>query len=224
MEKKKFLVLLLSRLLLMPVVLGLVFYLPAGTLSFWEAWVYTGILFFLMAGVMIVFLKKSPDVVERRMRMREKEAVQKKFVGVGILLLVAGFLIAGFDRRWNWSFVPAALVILADVLAVLGYAVTILMMRENRYLSRTVEVDAGQKVMTAGPYAVVRHPMYAGVLLLYLATPVALGSFWAMIPFAVMAAAFPIRILNEEKVLLRDLAGYGDYMKKTRFRLIPGIW
>ncbi len=224
MEKKKLRAILYTRILLMPVVLGLTLFLPAGTLRFWEAWVYIGLLFFVMAGAVIVFLKKNPEVMERRMRTKEKETVQKKFVvGVG-LLFIAGFLTVGFDRRWGWSFVPAALVVLADVMVVIGYAVFILVMRENRFLSRTVEVDPDQKVITTGPYAVVRHPMYVGVTVLYLFTPIALGSYWALIPFTLTAAMFPVRILNEEKVLLRDLAGYKDYTEKTRYRLIPGIW
>ena len=131
--------------------------------------------------------------MERRMRTKEKETVQKKFVGAVGLLFIAGFLIVGFDRRWGWSFVPAALVVLADVMVVIGYAVFILVMRENRFLSRTVEVDADQKVITTGPYGVVRHPMYVGVTVLYLFTPIALGSYWALIPFALTAAMFPVR-------------------------------
>lgn len=203
---------------------GLIFFVPAGTLRFWEAWAYIAIMFFAVLGVVTYFLKHDPEVLEHRMRMKEKEKVQKKFVLSIYLLFVAGILLVGFDRRWDWSFVPTAAVIAADVLVVLGYAVFFLVIRENRFLSRVVEVMPGQKVVATGPYAVVRHPMYSGTLALYLATPVALGSFWAVIPFAIMAAMFPIRILNEEKVLLRDLDGYKEYTRKTRYRLIPGIW
>jgi len=121
--------------------------------------------------------------------------------------------------------VPVAVVVAADAVVLAGYMIFVVVIRANRYLSRTVEVDADQKVITTGPYAVVRHPMYAGVLLLYLFTPLALGSYWALIPFGlILGLVIPARIINEEKVLLRDLAGYDDYMKKTRYRLIPGIW
>jgi protein-S-isoprenylcysteine O-methyltransferase Ste14 len=216
--------LVLGRFILALAVLFLVLFLPAGTLRFWEAWVYLAVLFLPMAGGIAYFLKHNPDVLERRMKTKEKERVQKKFVLAGIILFAAAILIVGFDRRWNWSFVPLVLVIIADIMVALGYGIFVLVTRENRYLSRTVEVEMGQTVIATGPYAVVRHPMYVGVLLLYLFTPVALGSFWALIPFGILTALFPVRILNEEKVLLRDLDGYRAYTEKIRFRLIPGIW
>lgn len=204
--------------------LGLVFFLPAGTLRFWEAWAYLAILFVPMVMVLVHFLKRDPEVLERRMRTREKEGTQRIFVLAGTLLFLAGLLLVGFDRRWGWSAVPTALVVAADIIVLAGYGIFVLVLRANRYLSRTVEVDAGQKIVTNGPYAVVRHPMYAGILLLYLSTPIALGSVWALIPFVILAALFPVRILNEEKVLLREMPEYEGYMAKTRFRLIPGIW
>jgi protein-S-isoprenylcysteine O-methyltransferase Ste14 len=215
---------LASRFVLALAAMILILFLPAGTLRFWEAWVYLGILFALVAGVVIYFAKYDPDALARRMRLKEKETVQKKFIIFGDLLFLAACLLVGFDRRWNWSSVPVVLVFAADAMVVIGYGIFVRVLWENRYLSRTVEVEKGQTVITTGPYAVVRHPMYAGVILLYLFTPLALGSFWSLIPFGIMIAAFPVRILNEEKVLLRDLDGYRAYTGKTRFRLIPGIW
>ncbi|MBM3296978.1 MAG: isoprenylcysteine carboxylmethyltransferase family protein [Candidatus Aminicenantes bacterium] len=205
-------------------VLGPVFFLPAGTLRYWQAWVYMAILLIPMTLVMIFFFKKDPERLERRMRWREKEKTQRKIVSLGALPLMAGILIPGFDRRWGWSSVPTALAVFAGVMVVLGYLIFVRVMMENRYLSRIVEVVREQEVVSTGPYAVVRHPMYSGTLLLYLFTPLALGSLWAVIPFALTVIMFPLRILNEEKVLLRDLPGYGEYMEKTRFRLIPGVW
>jgi len=203
----------------------LILFLPAGTLRFWEAWVYLAILFTLVAGVVIFFLKKDPETLIRRMRLKEKEKVQKKIILYGDLLFIVAFILIGFDRRWSWSSVPVLAVIAADIVVVIGYGIFVRVLWENRYLSRTVEVEKSQTVITTGPYAVVRHPMYAGVLLLYLATPLALGSYWALIPFTLMSAmVFPARIRNEEEVLLRELDGYGEYMKKIRFRMIPGIW
>lgn len=202
----------------------LVFFLPAGTLRYWQAWMYMAILLVPMALVVVLFLKKDPEVLERRMRTGEKEKTQKKIVSFGALPFVIGMLLPGFDRRWGWSSVPAALSVFAAVMVLLGYLVFVRVMMENRYLSRVVEVDRGQRVVTTGPYAVVRHPMYAGTIPLYLFTPLALGSIWAVIPFALTVVIFPIRILNEEKVLLRELPEYREYMEKTRFRLIPGIW
>jgi protein-S-isoprenylcysteine O-methyltransferase Ste14 len=212
------------RFLMTPPVLGLALFLPAGTLRYWEAWLYIAILMVLMAGVMIYFLKNDPEVLERRMKAREKETTQKAVVAAVVVMFAAGFVLIGFDHRWKLSSVPTALVLAADVLVILGYLIFVRVLRENRFLSRTVEVETEQKVVTTGPYAVIRHPMYVGVLLMYLFTPLALGSFWAFIPFAVTMIILPVRIVNEEKILLRDLAGYGDYMNKTRYRLIPGIW
>lgn len=224
MDKKKLKKILYTRIALTPAVFGLTLFLPAGTLRFWEAWVYIAILFVPMAMVLAHFLKHDPEVLERRMRTREKERAQGAIIRAGNLLFLVGLLMIGFDCRWDWSTVPVAVVVAAEAVVLAGYLIFVVVIRANRFLSRTVEVDTGQKVITTGPYAIVRHPMYVGVLLLYLFTPIALGSYWALIPFGLTGAAFPIRILNEENVLLRDLAGYGDYMKKTRFRLIPGIW
>lgn len=204
--------------------LGLIFFLPAGTLRYWQAWIYMAILLLPMCGELIYFLKNDPEVLERRMRTKEKEPVQKAFVIITLIFFTAGFLLPGFDRRFGWSSVPAILVVIGDVMVFLGYVIFARVLFENRFLSRVVEVDSGQKVITTGPYAVIRHPMYAGVLVLYLSTPLALGSYWALIPFGIFALLFPMRILNEEKVLLRGLPEYAEYMKKTRYRLIPGIW
>jgi protein-S-isoprenylcysteine O-methyltransferase Ste14 len=205
-------------------VMGLIFFVPAGTLRYWQAWVYMAILLVPMFGVMSYFLKKDPKLLERRMRTKEKEATQKKFLLASSVFFAAGYLLPGFDRRYGWSSVPLLLVAAADVLVVFGYAIFVRVLLENRFLSRVVEVDSGQKIITTGPYAVVRHPMYAGTTILYLATPLALGSYWALIPFALFTLLFPIRILNEEMVLLRGLPEYAEYMKKTRYRLVPGIW
>jgi len=224
MDIKKLKKTIFIRFLMTPLVLGAALFFPAGTLRFWEAWVYIAILMILMAGVMAYFLKHDPEVLERRMKAREKEQTQKCVVASVAVMFIAGFALTGLDRRLDLSTVPTALVLAADMMVILGYGIFILVLRVNRFLSRTVEVETEQKIVTTGPYAVVRHPMYVGVLLMYLFTPVALGSFWALIPFALTTIIFPVRILNEEKVLVRDLAGYKEYMGKTRFRLIPGIW
>jgi protein-S-isoprenylcysteine O-methyltransferase Ste14 len=185
---------------------------------------YMAIVLIPMALVMVLFLKKDPEVLERRMRTGEKEKTQKRIVSLGSLPFAVGMLLPGFDRRWGWSSMPPALSIFAGAMVILGYLVFVRVMKENRYLSRVVEVARDQQVVTTGPYAAVRHPMYSGTILLYMFTPLALGSYWAVIPFALTLVIFPIRILNEEKVLLRELPEYNEYMQKTRFRLIPGVW
>ena len=205
-------------------VLFAILFLPAGTLAYWEAWVYLAILLIPMFLAFRYLLKNSPELLERRMRVREKETAQKRIIGLSYVYFLIAFLLPGFDRRWDWSQVPAIVVILADVLVVLGYGIFLLVMKENRYASRIIEVEQEQQVISSGPYALVRHPMYLGVLLMYMASPLALGSYWAILPAAFVIPILVARILNEEKVLGQELKGYQEYMQKVRFRLIPGLW
>jgi len=205
-------------------IVGMLLFVPAGTLNYWEAWVYCGILFIPMLAVLRYFLKHDPALLERRMRMREKEAPQRRIIAGGSVLFFAGILISGLDHRFRWSLVPVPVVLAADAAVFLGYLLFFLVLRENSYASRVVEVEQGQKVISTGPYAIVRHPMYLGITMMFLATPVALGSSWAMIPFLLIPVVLVFRILNEEKVLLRDLPGYVEYCRKVRYRMIPRVW
>ncbi|MCJ7681738.1 MAG: isoprenylcysteine carboxylmethyltransferase family protein [Candidatus Aminicenantes bacterium] len=207
-----------------PLVFGLIFFLPAGSFRFWEAWVYMGLILIPMFFIVLYFLKKDPTLLERRMRTREKEKEQYFLHAFFGLFVVAGFLLPGFDFRWHWSQVPIWLIVAAEILVFLGYMIFFLVMRENSYLSRTVEVDKGQPVITTGPYRVVRHPMYTAVLLMFFFTPIALGSWWALIPMIPLPVILVLRILTEEKVLIKELSGYAEYRKTVRFRLIPYIW
>ncbi len=213
-----------SRAALGPPLLVLIFFVPAGTLRYWQAWLYMAVLLVPMAGVMIYFLKHDPELMERRMRTREKERPQKAVIALSYPAFLAAFLVPGFDRRFGWSSVPPVLVVATDLVVLAGYALFILVIRENRYASRVVEVEAGQEVVTTGPYAVVRHPMYVANILIYMASPLALGSFWALIPAVVTPCVMVARILNEEKVLRERLPGYAEYLDKVRYRLVPGIW
>jgi len=205
-------------------VLFAMFFLPAGTLAYWEAWGYLAILFIPMSFVLNYLLKNEPELLERRMRMREKEAEQKLIIKLSYLYFLLTFLLPGFDKRMGWSNVPAGVVIAADILVLTGYGIFLLVLRENRYASRIIEVEQEQKVISGGPYAIVRHPMYLGVSLMYILTPLALGSYWAMIPSILIIPILVLRIKNEESVLLRELKGYPEYMQKTKYRLLPGIW
>ena len=206
------------------IVLAAMFFLPAGTLDYWEAWVYIAVLFVPIVFVLSYLIRHDPALLERRMRMQEHEAEQKLIVKLSFAWFFVMFLLPGFDRRFEWSNVPVALVIAADVLVVLGYAVVFLVFRENTYTSRVVEVERDQKVISSGPYAIVRHPMYVGVLIMYLLTPLALGSYWGVIPALLMVPMLIARIQNEEQVLGKELPGYLDYVQKVRYRLIPGVW
>ena len=156
--------------------------------------------------------------------MHEKEPTQRRVILLSFVSTIVAFLLPGFDRRWSWSNVPLPVVVAAELIVVLGYGLFVLVLRENRYASRVIEVEQGQQVTRTGPYALVRHPMYLGVMLMYLASPLALGSYWALLPAAVIIPTLVARILNEEKVLQRELNGYREYMQVTKYRLFPGVW
>jgi protein-S-isoprenylcysteine O-methyltransferase Ste14 len=213
-----------SRLILLIPGLFALFFLPAGTFAYWEAWLYLAILLIPMLFVLLYLLKNDPGLLERRMRLRERETEQKRIVKTYIFFLILAFLLPGFDHRFGWSNAPVAAVVAADILVLLGYGTFFLVLRENSYASRIVEVEQEQKVISSGPYALVRHPMYLGISVLYFFSPLALGSWWAMIPALMIFPILVGRIRNEETVLARDLQGYQEYMHKTRYRLIPGIW
>ena len=213
-----------SRILAGFVIMGLLLFLPAGSLFFWQGWVYIGILFIPMIFVLFYFLKNDPGLLKRRMKMREKEHEQKLIIALSMAFFLIGFLIPGFDFRFGWSDVPVALVLAADGIVLLGYGIFFLTLRANSYASRVIEVELGQEIITTGPYAIVRHPMYSGILLIFLFTPLALGSYWALIAFIPMLPLLMLRIRNEEEVLVRELPGYEEYRQKTRYRLIPFMW
>ncbi len=212
------------RFIMVPIFMALMLFLPAGTLNYWQAWIYCGVLFIPVFFVVSYFLKKDPELLERRMRMREKEEKQKTIQIIGIIIFFIGFLIPGLDYRYHWSNVPVYLVIAADVIVLSGYIFAFLVLRENSYASRIIEVEKGQKVITTGPYAIVRHPMYLGVLVMYIFTPLALGSYWALPFFLPLLPLLINRLLNEEEMLLKELPGYKEYCKKTRYHLVPFIW
>lgn len=205
-------------------IVGLMLFLPAGSLYYWEGWIYLCILFVPMVLVLVYLLKHDPDLLVRRMRFREKEQEQKTIIKTAIPVFFGGFLIPGFDYRFGWSDVPVVLVLASDVIVFLGYFVIFLTFLENSYASRIIEVEKGQTVISTGPYAIVRHPMYLGWLLMFLFTPIALGSYWALIVFLPLAVMIIFRIRNEEEVLLRDLPGYKEYCTKVRYRLVPLVW
>lgn len=207
-----------------PLVFGIFFFLPAGSFRFWHAWVYMGILLAPMFFTVLYFLKRDPGLLERRMRMKEKKKGQYALHGIFSLCILAGFLLPGFDFRRQWSHVPVWLVVAADVMILFGYVIFFFVMKENSYLSRTVEVDEGQPVISTGPYSIIRHPMYTAVLLMFLFAPIALGSWWALIPMIPLPAVLVLRILSEEKVLIKELSGYTEYRESVPYRLIPGIW
>ncbi len=224
MDKKKLTIAIVIRLLTAIPVLGLIFFWPAGTFNYWEAWTYLGILFIPMSFLTIYFLRNDPALLERRMRTREEQSEQSVLTKIMFLFFLVTFLLPGFDQRFGWSDTPVWLAIVAQFLVFAGYSSFFFVLRENSYASRVVEVEEGQKVISSGPYAVVRHPMYSAVLLMYGVSPLALGALWVTLPMIFLPFLLAVRILNEEKVLLEELDGYEEYTQKVKYRLIPGIW
>ena len=214
----------LSTLILGIVCMGAILFFPAGGFHYTNAWLFLGLLFVPMTAIGVVLFFQSPDLLKKRLNAKEKESTQKGVIAFSALIFPLGFFLSAFDFRHGWSDVPTWCVITASVLFLCGYAMYAEVMRENAYLSRTIEVQANQKVIDTGLYGVVRHPMYLATFLMFLPMPLILGSFVGLIPFAFYPAVIVIRIFNEEKVLAHELCGYTDYMKKVKYRLIPLIW
>ena len=206
------------------VLLGLLLFLPAGTFFYPDAWLFMGLLFVPMLIMGIVLFVKSPTLLEKRLNNKEKQKAQKGVIALSGLIFPIGFLLSALDFRNGWSTVPRWLTITASLLFLIGYGLYAEVMRENAYLSRTVEVQEGQKVISSGLYGIVRHPMYLATLFMFLPLPLILGSFWGLIPFAIYPILIIIRIFNEEKILTEGLEGYSEYKNKVRYRLIPFIW
>ncbi|MBE0680014.1 MAG: isoprenylcysteine carboxylmethyltransferase family protein [Bacteroidales bacterium] len=177
-----------------------------------------------MIFVLFYFLKRDPKFLERRTRGREKVKEQKLIQMINLPVFMSAFIIPGLDRRFGWSDVPVEIIIITNIVILGGYLLIFNVFRQNSFASRIIETDKEQKLITTGLYGVVRHPMYIGVLIMYMPTPLALGSYWGLIPMVLLPVALVFRILNEEKVLKENLADYKEYCKKTKYRLIPYIW
>jgi len=203
---------------------GLLIFLPAGTFAYRNGWLLVGLLFgpMLIAGFVMFF--KSPAFLAKRLDVREKQGTQKGVLASSGLMFIAGFVVAGLDFRFSWSKMPSAVVIIASALFLAAYVLYAEVMRENAYLSRTVKVEEGQKVVDTGLYGIVRHPMYMATILLFLMMPLVLGSWYALIVFAFYPAIILVRLKDEEELLTRELPGYAEYKKKVKYRIIPYIW
>ena len=206
------------------VMVGLLIFLPVGTLHFFNGWLLTGLLFvpMLIAGFVMFF--KDPAFLARRLDAKEKQAAQKGVLALSGLMFIGGFVIAGLDFRFGWSRMPDWVVAAASVLFIIAYLLYAEVMRENAYLSRTVKVEEGQRVVDTGLYGIVRHPMYMATVLLFTMIPLILGSWYSLIVFAFYPGIIIIRLKNEEDLLTRELPGYPEYKQKVKFRLIPFIW
>lgn len=203
---------------------GLLIFLPAGTLGYTYGWLLVGLLFgpMLIAGFVMLF--KSPEFLKKRLDAKEKQGTQKGVVTFSGLMFIAGFVVAGLDFRFGWSAMPTWVVITASALFLTAYALYAEVMRENAYLSRTVKVEEGQCVVDTGLYGIVRHPMYAVTVLLFLMIPLVLGSWYALFAFAFYPAIIIVRLKDEEDLLTRELPGYAEYKQKVKYRIIPFVW
>lgn len=204
--------------------LFILLFAPAGTLKFWNAWLLMGILFIPMFIAGLVLMFKNPELMRKRLNMKETETEQKNVILSGGLMFVCGFVVAGLNYRFDWVILPDWLAIAATIVFLLGYLLYAEVLRENTYLSRTVEIQEGQKVIDTGLYGVVRHPMYLSTLLIFLSMPLILGSLFSFVIFLVYPVIMVKRIKNEEQVLEEGLEGYSDYKKRVKYRVIPFVW
>lgn len=204
------------------IVLGVILFVPAGSLRYWPAWIYWTIFSSLTLFITGYFFTRSPELLARRAEVKDQETV-KKIPAVLNLFLLA-YLIPGFDFRLHWSTVPVWAVVAANFMVFLGYVFIIIVFKENSYASANLKVEEEQQIISTGPYAVIRHPMYTGLLVMVLFAPLALGSYLALIPGLLFIPWTIIRIRNEEELLLRSLPGYHEYCIKTPYRLIPSVW
>ena len=203
---------------------GLLIFLPAGTLIYTNGWLFVGLLFVPMLIAGFVMLHKAPEFLKKRLDAKEKQTTQKGMVAFSGLMFIVGFVVAGLDFRFGWSSMPAWVVVTASVLFLVAYALYAEAMRENAYLSRTIKVEEGQTVVDTGLYGIVRHPMYAATILLFLMIPLVLGSWYALIAFTFYPAIIVVRLKDEEDLLTKELPGYAEYKKKVKYRIIPFVW
>jgi protein-S-isoprenylcysteine O-methyltransferase Ste14 len=217
----------LPRQVLFVLFLAVLLFAPAGTFDYWQAWLFLAVFVALTVAIGVYFLRSDPALVERRMKVgpkAEQEPTQKIIVS----LMMAGFLLIiflpGLDHRWHLSKVPAWLSMVAELGIAGSFVIFLIVMKQNSYAASTIVVETGQPVISTGLYGMVRHPMYAGALLMTLCTPLALGSYWSLLALILLLPAFAWRIVDEERFLKQNLAGYADYCRRTRYRLILGIW
>ncbi len=206
------------------VLVGLLVFLPAGTLAYFEGWLFMGVLFVPMFIAGIVMMIKAPDLLKRRLEAKEKRSGQSIIIKLSGLMFIIGFVLAGLDYRFKWLPLPSYVPYIAAVIFLVGYIIFGFVLKQNAYLSRTIEVSEGQSVIDTGLYGIVRHPMYFATLLMFLSMPLILGSLIAFFVFLMYPVIIIFRLLDEEKALEKDLSGYKEYKEKVKYRLIPFIW
>ncbi|MBR5473463.1 MAG: isoprenylcysteine carboxylmethyltransferase family protein [Clostridia bacterium] len=214
----------LTKFLIGLLLVGVLIFLPAGTFNYIGGWTFVALLFIPMLIMGVVMFIKAPDLLKKRLQSKEKEDTQKGVVAFSALIFLGGFIVAGLDFRFGWSNVPTTVQIIASALFLASYALYAEVMRENAYLSRTIEVQENQKVIDTGLYGIVRHPMYMATILLFLMIPLILGSWFAFVIFLAYPLIIALRIKNEEQVLSEQLDGYREYKQKVKYKIIPFVW
>jgi len=205
-------------------IIGMLIFMPANTMNYWNGWLFMGLLFIPMFIAGIVMMIKSPNLLKKRLNAKENESEQKQVIVLSGIMFLVGFIIAGLNYRYNWIVLPNSVVIVSSIIFILAYILYAEVLRENAYLSRTIEVQENQKVVDTGLYGIVRHPMYAITIFLFLSMPLVLGSIISFVIFLAYPFIIVKRIKNEEEVLERELDGYKDYKKKVKYKMIPFIW
>ncbi len=206
------------------IIIAFLLFISAGTLKYWNAWLFIGILFIPMLIVGIILIIKNPDLLRKRLNAKEKEDEQKRVLMLGGIMFISGFIVSGLNYRFQWIILPRGIIAVATIIFLFSYVLYAEVLRENVYLSRTVEVQENQKVIDTGLYGIVRHPMYSSTILLFLSMPLVLGSLFSFFIFLVYPVIMVKRIKNEEKVLEIGLSGYSEYKNKVKYRVIPFIW
>ena len=212
------------KFLLGVLLVGLLIFIPAGTINFFNGWLFMGLLFIPMFIAGIIMMIKSPNLLKSRLNAKEKEKEQKKIVAISGLMFLMGFILAGLNYRFNWIDLPNVVVIISSIVFLLSYILYAEVLRENAFLSRTIKVEKKQKLIDTGLYGIVRHPMYLATIFLFLSMPLILGSLFSFLVFLLYPFIIIKRLNNEEKVLEKDLKGYKEYKKKVIYNLIPFIW
>ena len=220
----KLLIQTITKFMLGVLLIGAMLFLPAGTLNFWNAWLFMALLFIPMFFVGLILWLKDKELLKKRLNGREKEATQKHVILLTSIIFILGFVLAGLDFKYNWTRLPNWTVVIGSIVLLVSYALYIEVMRENAYLSRTIEIQENQKVVDTGLYGIVRHPMYMATTFLYLSFPLVLGSLIAFIIFLPFPLVLVKRIKNEEEVLENGLEGYKEYKTKVKYKMIPFIW
>ena len=214
----------LARFIPGTIIISALLFIPAGSIKFWNAWLFMGVLFIPMLFVIVYLITRDPELLFKRMNTNEKEKTQKKVVFLTSIIFLSAFIISGLDYRFQWSTVPLLVVVISAIIVLTGYILFFMVMRQNSYASRVVEIQEKQKVIDSGLYGIVRHPMYSAAILMFMFMPLVLGSFYALIPLIIFPLQMGTRMKNKELILEKGLDGYIEYKKRVRYKIIPFLW